>query len=333
MFFFISLALYSSSIALAAEAPRAVFNSEEKAAAESFVAAASDIRRNKYGNVHFKITGSRSAQTAKGTMQTDTEYEYWAREGKYFRLDSRVTKSADRKLNGMRRRIVVTPDTSIRMQSSSPNGALTVRDWTAAEDGVGFIRGNYFVDAAVRAGPISYADEIVKTLTSREPTMNNGNLQLNGVAFSTADSRLKISWTWTDGQHSSVSDLTCDPSKGIVFDSKSISYENGKEVVSRKSTRDYKLDAFDCIPSLQQVETAFSSNSTAAQSSNIRETFRTTAVDWQPVPLGIFSLEAQGVHIATSSGIWLRRLVIFCIGVGLFALALFIKRRRQAAYA
>ncbi len=330
--------------------------------AEEFVNRARRVRVDKYGNVHFVMTESVKA-TFKGKEPRELvkEYKVWSREDKYFRIDTTILTSHNLQQQvGSRRRFIVRPEGYLILFSPSVDKSMAVMGWGTMEDGMGLLFGNDFIQGAARLPSLGQpADIIVEELFSSESylpdlykrpiakdaveaqdslTLNvkwqsQTKVTLQNAARLPGDG-LELRWTSEDleepfGIH--TISMQCDPKNGSIRSFNDEFKVAGKPTMSQQTSHEYGPEGLGCIPR-RDVRHVVNYPGEPRESVSVRECL-TREISWEPVPLGMFSFEAQGFLRDGSERVWVRRLVIAAIGISMLVVALLIKRRRNRAYA
>jgi hypothetical protein len=126
--------------------------------------------------------------------------------------------------------------------------------------------------------------------------------------------------------------MKCDVEHGVVLyykakhwgDDFSYHFEEEKQ---------YDWENFGCIPKLYFSQGAYSEEAglsgVRAYSKSYTREITLQSVDWEPVPLGVFSLEGQGLTSVRVESVWSRRLWTLLLGLLLFGIVFLVKWMRQ----
>lgn len=93
-------------------------------------------------------------------------------------------------------------------------------------------------------------------------------------------------------------------------------------MASNTEEKEYDFGRFGCIPS-RQLQTYNKSDG------KTKYAYETQLVDWEPVPLGVFSLEGQGLMSVQPQWVWSRRIVTLLLGLFLIGLVFLVKWMHQ----
>jgi hypothetical protein len=327
------------------------------AAAMSFVEAARNISKKDYANIHFVVVETKTESKQRGeTSHVVTRYEFWSRDNRFFRLDSRVLKSNDpRERVGARLRLIVQPEGYVNLRAMSQNEPFTIRDWGDSETGWSRLFGIQHLRAATRYKSVLDADVMVNTLLGErlglqghERTASRevgGESELISVNLSKEGSLLELNYQHTyriqstDARYSSTdpdsniiamnASLVCDVRHGVVRHYEAKNYDGRDSLLfTVDEDKAYDFGRFGPYPS-QAREAIVLLNSPYGRGVS-RET-NLQLVEWNTAtPLGFFSLEAQGFRSVDHGAVWGRRLLIAAIGIALFFVTVIIKRWRHA---
>lgn len=304
---------------------------DELAAAKTFLEAVQEVRDDRYGNVHLAMVETDEVRTSKKKLRTVAEIEYWSRDNQYFRVDSKVKESNNPKRRpGSRTRWVLAPDRYVVLSADSNMAHLTIVGWGSFEEGWDSFAGNFFVQAASRYGGIIDGTELGKLfgLPPSESERHGANHRtLRNVELSQDGSNLGIEYLWNDEHNSTESSLIVDVTHGVVLEYEAQNFTDGQLTHSTTERKTYDWQRFECIPS-QYRRTTKSYRDDAVDAVHTRD-FQTMLVDWEPVPLGVFSLEGQGLTSLEQGPVWNRRLWTLLLGLLLVAIVFLVKWMRQ----
>ncbi len=342
---------------------------DTRSAAREFVENARRVRIDKYGNVHFVINKSietydeiKSYHDGKKIRELVTEIKYWSLEDRYFRVDSTVLKSVNRKEKiGSRRRLIVRPEGFVALFSESPNRPLAIGKWGTAEDGLNLLfQDDDIIQGAARLTGGLPADLMVNELFSAEShlpdlykvkmpedaVLSKESLTLNlkwtspssetleNAVLSQDGKTLELNWRsyfLDDPSLPWAQTMRCDPKNGVVLSDKYQAFREGKVSSWKDITREYDYDRFGCIPARDnEISYTFSVMGNGPPEDYVYVNNRTLLkVGWNPVPLGMFSLEAQGFIAPDQIAIWVRRLLMILVGLLLVGIYYFMRLRRR----
>jgi hypothetical protein len=355
------LAVPSVRCAMSDEIQNAPVSEAVRETAESFINNARRVRIDKYGNVHFVVIESVETRPAdKKVTKLITEVTFWSREDRYFRVDSRVLESVNRKeRQGSRRRLIVRPEGYVAMFSDAAEKPLAIGKWGNADEGLMlmFAHGN-FIQRAARVGRLP-SDVLIEELISEDsylPELYKRPIPANAVeteqsatltspwtshtsetltqATTNDDGHLEVEWTselLVEPHWISNSSLVCDPKNGVTLTYESDLTTANKRTMLVEASLEYDIDRYGCIPALEVEKTTNSAGTPDDHVSTVER--RIQEVDWSPVPMGIFSLEAQGFVPPNQTSIWLRRFLTIVVGLVLIGFYVVMRqlRRRNVA--
>jgi hypothetical protein len=315
---------WATSTALAQQPPVVDLDERGRGAIEAFLTNSSKVREQDYGNVHFTMVETTIARLADGGNPTTvSELEYWARDNRYFRLDTKVVKSSGRAKVGQRERIIVEPDGYLKMFAASNDETLAVHDWGSTADGLGLLRGRPFIWAATRGYAVTDADATCRELLGEEVEGRIGERRLTGFTPANDFSQIEIRSHWNASGTSADSMFKCDVARGVVLHYQATLIRDSV-TYSQTSEKSYDFERFGTIPARHVDAISYSTGGGSSHE------YRVQRVSWEPTPLGIFSLEGQGFRQPSGSAVWMRRVVVFMIGVLLVFAALVIRRWQKA---
>jgi hypothetical protein len=316
----------------------------ELAAANRFVDASKMVRKQKYGNVHFSVLETYKVTELNGKSLRVTEQEFWTRDNKYFRLDTEIIRSRNTsKPTGNRRRLIAAPDGYVELWALSDEAPMTITGWGDFSDGLEQIDDNFSFQAAARLDRFFFAgaDAVVNELFSLQRDDADyrdipGEYELVDASLSPDGSVLDIDFRWSTvfgGEPRNVeASMKCDVEHGVVLyykakhwgDDFSYHFEEEKQ---------YDWENFGCIPKLYFSQGAYSEEAglsgVRAYSKSYTREITLQSVDWEPVPLGVFSLEGQGLTSVRVESVWSRRLWTLLLGLLLFGIVFLVKWMRQ----
>ncbi len=303
----------------------------DRAAVATFFEAYKKVRDDDYGNAHFVMAETFEVQDENGHTRTVTEINYWALDNRYFRVDMKTLESSDpKKRVGRRERMVLGPDGWISLIASSATAPLAIHNWGSIEEGQGRLGGYSFFQAAIRGFWLMRADRFFSKLVPDE--LQNEWLrevarqtQIADFHLSNDGSRMELKSNWKSQPLYSESTMLTDVENGVVLHQE-LKYF-GDDVLSSSSTADKKYDfeRWGCIPAHHFEKRAYPDGTWYSRQ------YETQLVDWKPVPLGIFSLEAQGLRSVAPGSVWSRRLLTLLVGLVLVGIYVAFKRARDRA--
>jgi hypothetical protein len=242
------------------------------AAVEAFFDAYQKVRDDDYGNVHFVMTETHEEQAEKQRTRAVTEIRYWARDNRYFRVDSKVTESSDPKRKvGRRERMVLGPDGWISLFAESTRTPLAIHSWGSFEEGKERLGGYSFFQAAARGYSIHEAIRHFWKLIPAElqDKLIEDKQYLQGVARQTKivdlhisedRSRIELKSTWHSDPASSESTMLTDVKKGVVLHHESKLFNERILESSSTSDKEYDFGRFKSIPAHHREKRAADAN-------------------------------------------------------------------------
>ncbi len=313
------------------EAGNIELDERQMAAVRSFVDATKKVREQDYGNVHFVTIQTHEVHTSKKSSRTVEELNYWSRDNQYFRIDKKTIESSDFVKRGAHSRIVVAPDGYIALASNSASTPLTIRSWGSFEEGWDALAGNFCVQAAARSSGIGRADIMFGRLVIDElshQTLKDIARQrtIRGITLSDDGFTLELKSTWASKPFHSETLLRCDVQKGVVLHYESKNFKNGDFTHLYVADKQYDFERFGSIPARQHEERRYEWDGGV-----VSYDYKTQRVSWEPVPLGVFSLEAQGLRSVAPGSVWSRRLLTLLVGLVLVGIFVAVKRARNRA--
>lgn len=321
----------SMSQSIPADEPRYIpLDDRQRTAIKAFVSACQKVRDDVYGNVHFVLTETHIIKNAQGTARDVTEIEYWSRDNKYFRMDTKIVESSNSSKVGMRYRMVLAPNGYISLGAESENAPLVIRNWGSFEEGWDLFGGNFFVQAAARSGGIARADATLGKRLAAE--IGDAALQVvavdiepSKIVLSPDGFRLEIESLWQSPPNTTQSTTVRDVAHGVAVHYESSNSTNGVFTFSSLSDKNYDFTRFGCIPSYQLEKVAKASGNAHSHE------YKTQSVSWDPVPLDVFSLEAQGIGSLKPESVWRRRACTMLAGLLLLVVYIVAKRIQARA--
>ncbi len=312
---------------------------QQRAAVTKFLEAAKVTWDDDYGNVHYEMVQTWEFRNTKVKRRVVTEIKYWSRENKYFRLDTKTIQSNDPSQQvGERRRIVVGPDGFVRLSARSAGRPMAIVEWGTTEVGLDNLLGDFSVLASVRCRGLKFAiieigESVGSELTREIPSFlvtKGVERKITGVTLLDGGSRCEMKWMWYDGPISCESTMLCDVEHGVVLRYKGRFTRNGVLSSVLEENKEYELERFRGIPSYYRLHADATGPLESDRYSRTYE-FKPRLVDWKPVPMGIFSLEAQGLWSVAPDAVWGRRLLTLLVGLVLLGIFIIIKRSRDRA--
>lgn len=316
---------------------RVKLNEKQIAELTDFLQVAEEVRKDDYGNVHYVMEQIWLYQDKEVKRSIVSEIKYWSRNNKYFRLDTRIIESIDPLEVGNRTRLVISPDgfVSLKAKDGRP---FVINEWGNSEQGLDWLFGNYSILASVRFQGLALAEVAIGgfvdwNLSRDIPTFlveTDIERILSSVTDKVDGQTLVIKWLQEDGVISYESSMSCDVKHGVVLSYEGQSFRNGILGTTYQEKKDYEFEEFRGIPSYYHYRAMAASPSGVGKYSRTIN-FKTKLVDWTPVPLGIFSLEAQGLTSLQPQSVWSRRMWILLAGAFLFGVVYLIKRAKYRA--
>jgi hypothetical protein len=312
---------------------------EQRAVVVRFLEAAKKVWEDDYGNVHYDMFETLEYRGTKGKQRIVREIKYWSRDNRYFRLDAKTIESNSQgELVGSRRRVVVRPDGFVGLSARSAKSPLVVVEWGTAEQGLDWLLGNSSVLASLRSHGLRFAIIEIGGFVSSEQLLEVPSSlmvkgierKLTGVTLLDSGSRFEVKWMRYDGPLSGELTMLCDVEHGVVQNCEGRNMRNGIISSDFKEIKEYEFNRFRGIPSFYRN---LYDEAVSAESDHYSRTteIRPRLVDWNPVPMGIFSLEAQGLRSVAPGSVWSRRLLTLLVGLVLLGIFVAIKRARDRA--
>ncbi len=287
------------------------------------------IRKEDYGNVTFTVEDTQSVKS-KGIETTQiSEITYWSRENKFFRVDTEVIGGTDKESIGQKTRLIVRPEGYVKFMTLEPRGQLAIVELGSLAEGRSSLGGMNFMHASTRC---------ITTSEGEVPFGNVGDFHLNEVSKKLKDFYSPIDITTNqdkqvhlltrfqklDGEisHSSIWRVVYDLSIGAV-----LSYELEKGETG-ESPRELRVEKSYDVPRLKGIPREANHKTVYLDGTIVIKKFRTVNVDWEPVPLGVFTVDTMG-RTGDFSGTWLRRMIMLIVGLGFVGIYLTYRWRRH----
>lgn len=305
------------------------FDEKAVAAVQSVLKLQNSINDDEYGNVHFELI--ETEQTTSRKIRTVTEIKYWARGNQYFRLDTKIKESNDPKKSiGARNRLILGPEGFIAMVANTAQAPFTIHRWGSYEEGLARLSGYSFFRAATRSFSVLDASSILRSVVTNDLGPHSSNeienhREIKSITISEDEKYLTIQSTWSSTSNVANSNITFEITHGAVTNYRGQIFKEDLPVNLTTAQKKYDYVTFRSIPShhFEKLE--------RADGSGYSRILETKHVDWVPVPLGIFSLEAQGLASLQPQSVWTRRILILFAGIIMFFVVYLIKRAKYRA--
>lgn len=305
---------------------------------EKFLKGALKTWNDVYGNVHYEAVQTDKYSTTGKSTGAVTELKYWSRDNKYFRLETSLIRSnSTGSIAGERRRVVVTPDGFVGLSAASAKSPLAIVEWGTTEDGLDWLLGDYSVLAALRSQRLRLSIIEIGELVGSDvigdiPSflVDRGvQRELTGLKLLDGGATLEVKWMRKDGPQMCNSTMLCDVNNGVVISCEG-HYSLDSRVISRfAEIREYDFEKYGTVPA--RCESRYSEDG-----ANDGEKYTRTnvvelrSIDREPVPMGVFSLEAQGLRSIAAESVWNRRILILFTGIALLVGFIAFKRVQKS---
>jgi len=261
-----------------------------------------------YSNGHF--VWLETEHSAEGEIKR--RYEYWARDGEYFRLDVQDVTDGE-SVNKVSKTIVV-PEGYAKIAAANTKDAGAIYDFGPAETGIAWIHGHYFIALANRVATV----QVVDWLQAWESKSRDvGSLTLEATDSSRCI--IKFIRVSGDGSKQYIADMSGDTYQVDHWDYR---FESGdaSQWATNKVVLTYEKE-LGAIP--RQVQSENLSNfAGASESSCMLEEF-----DSRPAPIDIFAIPGSRSANASSTSAWTRRLAVLCVGVLLLGIHVYFRKK------
>jgi hypothetical protein len=283
----------------------------QRSAAARFVGAYKVVRDHDYGNVQLKVSETLETIRDNKTTRSTTASSYWSRDNQYFRIDSKTESGA---ASGGRSRLIVAPDGFMFLETSPSDESLKIRGWGSASEGADKLGGYFFYQAAARGfGPWDPDTVFCKLVPEQfdDPDLKTvaGQTRILDVALSDDGLTLTVKWKWESKPISAEASLACNVDKGVILHFDAQNYKDGVLTHVHKVDKEYDFVHFGSIPSHDRQQLTYPTGG------GYSRLYQTQQVSWSPVPIGIFSLEAQGLGNVRPGSVWDRRAMSIVIGI------------------
>lgn len=248
-----------------------------------------------------------------GGVRTDFTHEYWARNGEYFRLDSR--KSIDGQQQGKIYRTIVRPDGFAKISADTPEAAGAIIDFGTADAGLKAIRNNNFIAIANFSG-FSWT----KTWIDAWPSRSRDLIDLRFTKLSEDEVKMTFVRKDEDGTKTYNSFLASDDYRVLRwtyrFDSTA-----GNWWADNVATYTYHPSISDLV-----AERSVEISNTDSETPEISEICTLVSYDPAPAAVSVFEIGSMpGGHRPPQN----RRLITFAMGVLLLSGWIYYRKRSQ----
>jgi hypothetical protein len=216
------------------------------------------------------------------------------------------------------------PNGCVILESGAVGEPFHLISWGSFSDGWDRFWPQMFYAASTRLGRTA-ADEVVEELVSFDLNGREHRESQDPRTYSLINAscpkdalqlRLKLATTYDSFR--GESSFLCDVKRGVLLASEGKSFPNGVLHNESKTHWRYDFERFGCIPLHRRGVT------TRVDGGIEIEEIATEQVDWTPVPLGVFSFEAQGITSLQPEGVWWRRLTVVFWGLLLFGVVFLV---------
>lgn len=251
----------------------------------------------RFGNIQVEY---RRTDLDNGRATTVTHLRFWSRDNEYFRLDTKILEAEDPEKVDFETRLIVRPEGYVKLAKSPGTSTLAVVAYGATADGLSVLQGNRFFSAGTRA-------YIIVPMLHYITRMQNADSGFQSTEQSRDDNVIMWRGLWSDGAAASQIEIACDAHSGLCLRYSSDATKDGRP--SHRTSAEKEYDAESIVPVLHV------SSKEEADGSSWGQRFERLSVVEEPAPLGLFSLESQGVAGAATAGTWTRRLIILLVGL------------------
>ena len=265
--------------------------------------------RDLFSNVQMTWLDEQTTSNSK----TVRRYEFWSREGEYFRMDSEVLESTnDQKATvGKKSRLVVRPDRYVNLFSAAGR-SFAIVGLGSQEEGKEDLYSNFVFDSSIR-GYYAYFTNVFKEYDGSQPAYRLITAQ------NTSDMmKARMDADGDDTKHY-VYEYEINLDRGVCT-----AWNEEETIAGQKSSECSIIKRYDkdAIPVHILVKSR-DSMGTFRQEIN-----RTSFID-EPAPIGVFSLEGYGITTSSSISKWVRRLIILGVGISLVGIYAAYKYRQS----
>jgi hypothetical protein len=262
-----------------------------------------------YDNGHFKWI---MKENVDAKLQ-ERHFEYWARNGTYFRFDTELR--IDQQISGNSESVVVRPEGYVKLLRDASKGDTVVGDFGPADIGLSKIRLQYVLEQEnkVAAEPLQ---NWIKRLR------NPGGVSSNVDVKKQPDENLKVSFS-SDlpvGKRQFEAILSPQDFRVISWRYKFQGAE-GNEFAEQVTDLEYQEGTKHVPVSL--LEAVHSHNGDSTMRCNL------VSYDFVPAAIEVFAIATGSVDGSPStSPVWIRRVSVMSIGAALIAGYLWFRKRK-----
>jgi hypothetical protein len=260
------------------------------------------VQRDAYGSIHAVFT----QRTDDAGVVSLVEVEFWSRENKFFRVDIHGKSGTNAKKTMSR--LIVRPEGFFRLKASSEDN-LAIAGYGTSLEGMEQLYSESFFRAGETLGFGPKLEAISTELSQKSPQSSWEIISIQPVPPDIEEITFGLKeYTW---QVRIRSPLTA------IF-SVSVNKASTKDAVNR-TTREFSPDGV-LKKSVCRVE--------RSNGSILKEEITLDFVKQVENPMGLFSIEAQGV---SQGNIWVRRLLILSAGLALLGIYFAYRRVQNRA--
>lgn len=277
-----------------------------------------------YGNAVIDATEV-SVTNGSSNSKRRSEVKFWSRESTYFRIDRTITESSSKDEVGLRTRLIVRPEGYVFMIRGPLAADYVIQNFGSAIEGKNRIYDEDFYAASTRTYRFYEAETpfgdaakgmnlnpVSKSLAAYF-TVKNSSKDAQGII------QLTSMFDYKESQ--ALYSVGYDMNHGVVTHyhmAEALSPENPKKLVVDLT---FDHDRFKQVPKLKTTIRA-------SQGETTEDRVEVKSVSWEPVPIGVFGIGEQGV---SRSNVWIRRLVILSVGIGLLGIYFAYRRVQNRA--
>ncbi|GIX00667.1 MAG: hypothetical protein KatS3mg111_3999 [Pirellulaceae bacterium] len=283
-----------------------------------------EIRRDIYGNIFLHVTETKThAEDGKPVRRQVTDVRFWSRDAQYYRIDRRVVESSARELKGSRTRLIVRPEGYVYLVCEPGTDQFAITEFGSWETGVERVTSELFFAASTTTEEIAQAEIVFGALASELEIYPIFQKVLPSYRIRRVrelqDGLFDVESVFLQGALRGVFSVKYDLDHGVV-----LAYERrdaGGDAPRREShvTYEYRFDQYGPIPVVKKIVRSSAGGGIAST-----DLLELEELNMEPAPLGIFSLDAQGIP---KQFVWTRRLILLVIGLAL--LGGFVAYRRM----
>lgn len=256
----------------------------------------SKVASDKFGNLHVRVFH----ESKLGAESHKKEIEFWSREGVYFRQDSTVIESTSANLVGSRERLIVRPEGFVMLSSPNQERPLAIVNYGSNKEGLDRVKGGLIFEAATRlTSVVSIRDYLQNRLDAKDQFEKEFALSLKSNG-----GNILFSLDWSKGENKSNFRAEFDKASGYCKNSINTVTSGSQPPYEWAVDKQYENGI---VVPLLHTEKRSQSGTVVVQHIVKRSFFEDG-----PAPIGVFSLDAQGV---SQGNVWLRRMIMLAVGI------------------